>query len=101
MKAVSFEDTAKDAKTFYRVLKRFKTPASLVELFPKSGRMHQLRVHMSYLGHPILGDDKYGAKGSFPRMALHAKSISFTHPETKEYLEFSSLTPAEFFLKAG
>jgi 23S rRNA pseudouridine1911/1915/1917 synthase len=78
-------------------LKRFSGRASLVELFPQSGRMHQIRVHMAYLRHPVLGDEKYGAKKTFPRMALHAKAVAFVHPIKKYYVEFSSLTPKEFF----
>jgi len=94
-KAVTFDDSGKEAKTVYRVMKRYKTK-TLVALFPESGRTHQLRVHMAYLGHPILGDDKYGKKESFPRLALHAQSIGFTHPQTKHYIEFISPLPPEF-----
>ncbi|MCA9399765.1 MAG: RNA pseudouridine synthase, partial [Candidatus Omnitrophica bacterium] len=72
---------------------------TLVALFPKTGRTHQLRVHMRYIKHPILGDSKYGKKNSFSRLALHAKSIGFKHPMTKEYVEFSSKTPDEFLTK--
>jgi len=95
-KAVAFDDAAKAAKTFYRVLRRFGKEATLVALFPQSGRTHQLRVHMAYLGHPILGDDKYGKKSTFPRLALHAQSIAFKHPITDEGLEFSTPPPKEF-----
>lgn len=87
----------KEAQTFYKVLKRFSN-ASLVFLTPKTGRMHQLRVHMAHLGHPILGDEKYGKRNSFSRLALHAKALGFQHPRTKAWLEFSSLIPSEFFL---
>jgi len=85
----------KSAQTFYKVIKRLKG-ASLVLLMPKTGRTHQLRVHMAHLGHPILGDEKYGKSRSFPRLALHAKTISFEHPTTKRRVEFSSPTPADF-----
>ena len=93
-KAVVFDDSAKSAKTFYRVLKRF-TNTTYVALFPKTGRTHQLRVHMAYLGHPILGDEKYGKKNSFSRLALHAKSLGFFHPGTTKYMEFSVVPPSE------
>ena len=93
-KAVMFSDS-KEAQTFYRVLRRMKDK-TLIALFPQTGRTHQLRVHMKYLGHPILGDDKYGKRNSFPRLALHAKSIGFLHPQTSRYLEVSSKTPKEF-----
>ena len=86
----------KEAMTLYQVLKRFPK-STLVALFPQTGRTHQLRVHMKHLGHPILGDEKYGRKESFPRLALHAQSIGFIHPTRKFYLEFSCPTPQEFF----
>ncbi len=91
-KAVAFDDSAKKAKTFYRVLKRFQN-TTYVALFPKTGRTHQLRVHLAYLGHPILGDEKYGKKNSFPRLALHAQSLGFFHPGTTQYMEFSVVPP--------
>lgn len=94
-RAVGFDDEAKVAKTFYRVIKRYPQ-ATYVALFPKTGRTHQLRVHMAYLGHTILGDDKYGKKESFPRLALHAQAIGFVHPTTSAYVEFSSIPPSEF-----
>ena len=83
---------AREAVTEYKVL-RAGTDYSLVELKPKTGRMHQLRVHMLHLGHPILGDDKYGRRESYPRLALHAQSIGFMHPITKQYVEFSCTIP--------
>jgi len=85
----------KTAQTFYKVLKRLNG-ATLILLMPKTGRTHQLRVHMAHLGHPILGDDKYGKSRSFARLALHAKTLSFEHPKTQQRVEFSSPTPAEF-----
>ncbi len=95
-KAVLFEDDAKDALTIYRVRKRFDR-ATLVELWPKTGRTHQLRVHMAYLKHPILGDDKYGRnKNNFPRLALHAQVLGFRHPHTKRFVEFCQHPPKEF-----
>jgi len=89
----------KEAVTLYQVLKRF-SKSTLVALFPQTGRTHQLRVHMKHLGHPILGDEKYGRKESFPRLALHAQSIAFEHPITKQYIEFSCPTPAEFLTES-
>ncbi len=93
-RAVSYDEHAKEAYTKYKVLKR-SSSASLVALFPKTGRTHQLRVHMAYIKHPILGDEKYGRKGSFPRLALHAHMIGFTHPRTKAWIEFCSKVPEE------
>ncbi len=95
-KAVSMDGSGKDALTTYKVLQR-KDKATLVALYPKTGRMHQLRVHMRYLKHPILGDDKYGHKRTFPRLALHAQAISFQHPRTNAFMEFVSKTPDEFY----
>jgi len=100
-KMVTFAEGAKEARTFYRVVRRIKGRACLVALFPESGRTHQLRVHMSHIGHPILGDDKYGQKSSFPRLALHAQSIGFRHPKNKCFVEFSSPIPAEFLNYCG
>ncbi|MFA5060348.1 MAG: RluA family pseudouridine synthase [Candidatus Omnitrophota bacterium] len=86
---------AREAKTVYRVLRRSQRN-SLVALFPETGRTHQLRVHMAHLGHPILGDEKYGKKSSFHRLALHAQSLGFLHPVSLAYLEFTTQFPADF-----
>lgn len=98
--SVSFSENTKYAKTYYKTLKRTKN-YSLLELEPFTGRTHQLRVHLAYQGHHILGDTKYGLGNDFSRLALHAKSLGFTHPRTGKFLEFSSDTPVEFteFLK--
>ncbi len=93
-RAVHFDET-KVSVTFYRVVKRFKEK-SLVRLYPLTGRTHQLRVHMAHLGHPVLGDEKYGRKETFPRLALHAQALGFVHPETKLYMECVTKTPSEF-----
>jgi 23S rRNA pseudouridine1911/1915/1917 synthase len=93
--AVNFSDQAKEAKTYYRTLKRTKD-FSLLELRPYTGRTHQLRVHLDFIGHPILGDDKYGKDNKFSRLALHAKRLGFMHPRTGKFMEFNSPTPKEF-----
>lgn len=95
--AVSFIN-ARPALTNYKVLRRFGDYATLLELRPRTGRTHQLRVHLAHLGHPILGDSKYGRKTQidFPRLALHALELGIVHPKTKEFLTFSSGLPAEF-----
>ncbi|MDE2028182.1 MAG: RluA family pseudouridine synthase [Candidatus Omnitrophica bacterium] len=92
---VAAEGKGKEAVTLYQVLNRFSR-STLIALFPQTGRTHQLRVHMKHLGHTILGDEKYGRKDNFPRLALHAQSIGFIHPVTKAYVEFSCPTPPEF-----
>jgi len=93
--SVGFSSKSKYAKTFYRTLKRSKN-FSLLELEPFTGRTHQLRVHLAFLDHPILGDSKYGKNSEFPRLALHAKSIGFIHPRTQKHVEFDSEMPEEF-----
>jgi 23S rRNA pseudouridine1911/1915/1917 synthase len=85
---------SREAKTIYRVVKRLKQ-MTLLELIPETGRTHQLRVHLAYLGHPILGDKKYGRKQDRCRLALHAKSIGFMHPKTGKFMEFDSELPSE------
>lgn len=89
--AVRFIDSKK-AVTRYRVLKRFKE-ATLLELLPRTGRTHQLRVHLAHIGYPILGDVKYGKKADFPRLALHAAELGFFHPKDNKLVTFSSPLP--------
>ena len=92
--SVSFEPDAKKAETRYKIIKRFDD-FTLLELIPKTGRTHQLRVHLSYLKHPVLGDSKYGNKDDFPRLALHAKDLGFFHPRKGQFVEFTSSLPKE------
>ena len=93
--AVGFGSKSRSAKTFYRTLMR--TPAfSMLELEPFTGRTHQLRVHLAFIGHPILGDSKYGKAGKEERLYLHARSLGFKHPSTGEFVEFSCDVPEEF-----
>ncbi|MGI6677516.1 MAG: RluA family pseudouridine synthase [Dehalobacterium sp.] len=89
---------SKPAVTHYRVLERFQD-YSLIEARLKTGRTHQIRVHMSYLGYPVVGDPLYGPrKGNFglKGQALHAVLIGFQHPRTGEYLEFEAPVPDYF-----
>ncbi|MFC1754338.1 RluA family pseudouridine synthase [Thermoproteota archaeon] len=92
--AISFDAHSREAQTYYRTIKRFSN-FTLLELIPRTGRTHQLRVHLSHLKHPILGDSKYGNKNDFPRLALHAKDLGFSHPRTERFLEFSCELPEE------
>lgn len=83
----------KYAKTFYKVIAS-NEKASLVRLVLATGRTHQIRVHMSHIGHPLFGDDLYGGdKTLILRPALHSESISFCHPITKENMEFVAKLP--------
>ena len=84
----------KEAMTHYKVLKRFKD-FTMVELTLGTGRTHQIRVHMAYMGHPVLGDSRYGGTGKIGRQALHAQTLGFSHPVTKKYIEFSSPLPRD------
>ncbi|MEI8176915.1 MAG: RluA family pseudouridine synthase [Candidatus Omnitrophota bacterium] len=88
-------DHARDALTRYKVIKRFRY-ATLVELYPKTGRMHQLRVHLAYIKHPIVGDETYGGKSDLiGRQALHARTLGFIHPVSGEHLEFEAPLPPD------
>lgn len=91
---VKFEDS-KDALTSYAVLERFADDTTMIELVLGTGRTHQIRVHMAHIGHPLVGDEKYGHKDSIGRPALHAKVIGFIHPRTGKYMEFSSELPED------
>lgn len=82
---------SKEAITRYKVLKRFSDTTQL-EITPITGRTHQIRVHMKAIGHPIVGDTKYGG-ASAGRQMLHAKWIRFYHPALKKYMEFSCPAP--------
>lgn len=106
-------DFGKHAVTHYKVLERFGY-VTLVECTLETGRTHQIRVHMRYVGHPIFNDDTYGGdrilKGTtftkykqfvencfkmIPRQALHAKSLGFEHPITKKKIHFDSVLPPD------
>ena len=73
---------------------------TLVECTLHTGRTHQIRVHLKHLGHPLLGDELYGKRGTFPRQMLHAWRLGFTHPRTGERVSFLSPIPADF-VEAG
>lgn len=89
---------SKNAVTHYRVLERFGG-FTLVEAVLETGRTHQIRVHMAYIRHPLLGDTLYGpAKNRYgaTRQMLHAGVLGFVHPVTGEYMEFNSPLPQDF-----
>ena len=92
----------KDSITEYKVDRRFGKVAAHVLLYPRTGRTHQLRVHLTSLGHPILGDPTYGGNkvtalddGEVPRVMLHARTLGFMHPVTKQTVEFSMPLPPD------
>ena len=101
----------KSALTRYKTIKRFGTAAALVECRLATGRTHQIRVHMTQIGHPLVGDTLYGrsrkrrlsglseraveALRTFPRQALHARLIGFDHPVTGRHLKFESELPSD------
>lgn len=94
------DDGGKLAVTHYRVVRRStEHPAlSLLELHLDTGRTNQIRVHMAGIGHPIVGDRKYGS-GHQPvidRLALHARILEFIHPVTEETVHFETAVPREF-----
>ena len=94
---IAYHSAARASETYYRVLCR-KSNYTVVEAHPKTGRTHQIRVHMAHLGHPLLGDllySKTARRNEISRQALHAKSISFTHPHTNQTMEFESPIPQD------
>ena len=108
--------TSREANTFYEVQERFPGFSAL-KVLPKTGRTHQIRVHLSYIGHPILCDRLYSGRAEvsrrqilaryngddadeplLKRQALHARRIVVHHPHTKEQMEFTAPIPADIQL---
>ena len=103
-------EIGKEAITFYEVAESFRG-FSLLKLTPQTGRTHQIRVHLSYIKHPIVGDDMYGGKVVYPwqladaehtvqdpiidRCALHASTIEFKHPTTEKIMKFEAPLPED------
>ena len=97
------DKNSKDAVTHYQVLQRFGD-FTYIRCVLETGRTHQIRVHMAYIGHPLAGDAVYGPKKVITNLngqCLHAGEIGFVHPKTNEYMEFTSPLPDYFtaFLK--
>lgn len=85
---------SKPAITHFKVLERYKR-ATLIELNLETGRTHQIRVHMDYIGYPVVNDPVYGKRKLIDAtgQCLHAKTLGFIHPKTHEYMEFNSELP--------
>ncbi len=98
LKMTVTERNGKEAVTHFTVLERFNN-YTMIECQLETGRTHQIRVHMAYIGHPLLGDQTYGVKK--PKIKnngqlLHAKLLGFIHPTSGEYMEFELKTPEVF-----
>jgi len=92
------EEEGKESITHYKVLKRNKDRRfTVLEVRPKTGRTHQIRVHLSHVGHAILGDTMYNGPvvEGLSRQALHASSIKFIHPATNKPMELSANLPPD------
>ncbi len=99
------DDAGRAAHTSYRVLERLNA-ATFVEAQIHTGRTHQVRVHFQFLGHPLVGDETYGARQNKklteltgykpPRVLLHARELSFVHPRTENEMSFEAPLPADF-----
>ena len=91
-------DNSKDAITNIRVIERYKN-STLITCSLLTGRTHQIRVHMNYIGHSVINDPVYGSKKLIDPLfgqMLHARKIGFVHPRTHEYMEFSCEPPEKF-----
>ncbi|CAG7655372.1 RluA family pseudouridine synthase [Paenibacillus allorhizosphaerae] len=88
--------TGEPAVTRYQVIERYRS-AALLRLMLETGRTHQIRVHMSYLGHPLIGDTLYGGEArGVERQALHGEKLLFPHPLTEESIEVGAPWPSDF-----
>ena len=93
---MAVSDKGKWAITYYKTIQEFEK-YSLVEFDLKTGRTHQIRVHASYLGHSIVGDDVYGkAEKGLNGQLLHSHKITFIHPRTNKSMSFSAEIPQYF-----
>ncbi|MDV4152530.1 RluA family pseudouridine synthase [Clostridium sp. AL.422] len=93
---MSIVEDGKRAVTHYIVLEQYNNNTSLVKCILETGRTHQIRVHMASIGHPLVGDPLYGNKKQKFKLqgqVLHAKTLGFIHPRSKEYIEFDSELP--------
>lgn len=91
------DKNARDAVTHFKVIERFKK-ATLIEVKLETGRTHQIRVHMDYIGHPVVNDPVYGRRKIIDEtgQCLHAYELGFVHPKTNEYMKFTCQAPECF-----
>lgn len=91
------DKNARDAVTHFKVIERFKK-ATLIEVKLETGRTHQIRVHMDYIGHPVVNDPVYGRRKIIDEtgQCLHAYELGFVHPKTNQYMKFTCQTPECF-----
>jgi 23S rRNA pseudouridine1911/1915/1917 synthase len=95
-------DNGRDAVTAFEVVEEFRQ-AALLNIYPRTGRTHQIRVHLNYIGHPIIADQVYGSRFSskiaknigLQRQFLHASKLEFTHPVTEKLMEFEDPLPKD------
>jgi 23S rRNA pseudouridine1911/1915/1917 synthase len=95
-------DNGRDAVTAFEVAEEFRQ-ATVLNIYPRTGRTHQIRVHLNYIGHPVIADQVYGTRFSskiakkigLERQFLHASKLSFTHPVTEKLMEFEDPLPPD------
>ncbi len=95
--AVTAEGKSREAITHFKVLKVYSSH-TLIEAILRTGRTHQIRVHLAFIGHPIVGDQLYGHRRqglNIHRQALHSHVLGFVHPSSKKYMEFSASLPQD------
>ncbi len=95
----------REASTKYRIVKKFEHKGNkytLLDLYPQTGRTHQIRIHLRFIGHPIVADKTYAGRKTWrydlawcPRLFLHAKKITFKHPKTLKTVTFESVLPKD------
>ena len=101
-------DNGRDAVTAFEVVEEFRQ-AALLNIYPRTGRTHQIRVHLNYIGHPIIADQVYGSRLSskiaknmgLERQFLHAAKLEFTHPVTEKLMEFEDPIPQDLSESLG
>ena len=99
---MAVQKNGREAHTDWEIKKQFGKEAALISCVIHTGRTHQIRVHLSHLGHPLLGDSTYGFKPArlknvtVPRVMLHSTELRIAHPETGEQLKFEAPLPQDF-----